>query len=125
MPQTLCSRHPQFQHPSRKRKLAEQRRDRLKLRLDGMEEAVKDLKIGIAEKQKQLDSMNVSPGAFDDILKVLQTKRINLMIELAGLDVRQKEVKKLVTRMSPEAENPIGEISNPNDKLIETLQRLV
>lgn len=74
---------------------AEFRYDLLKNSCQRLQVAIAMLRDDIGKKQKRLDSMNISPVAFDEVMRMLQTKRINLMIELAGLDVRQQEAKKL------------------------------
>lgn len=83
--------------PPKKKKLTliEMQREQLQANLDIRQSTSKKLRDSILKQQKQLDSMNISQSAFDEVIKVLQTKRINLMIELAGLEVRQKEAKKL------------------------------
>jgi ABC-type Na+ efflux pump permease subunit len=67
------------------RRLAEE----LKLNNDAGEK-LKELVAQQAEVVKQQDSVGVSPESFPEIMKNLQSQRIQLMIDLAGLDARRK-----------------------------------
>ena len=55
------------------------------------------LKKEIAALDHHLDGLDISPASIDEVLKVLQTQRVNLMIELAGLNARQKAATALST----------------------------
>ena len=49
----------------------------------------------LGEFNRRLDSLNISRASFDEVVTVLQTQRINLKIELAGLEARQKAAQSL------------------------------
>lgn len=87
--------------PKKKRSASMVLRDLLASRIGTAESEAEKLRKGIAQRQEVLDSLNISQSAFDEVVKSLQTKRINLMIELAGLEVRQEEAKKLAAASAP------------------------
>ena len=108
---------PPVAAPTKKQKLTalQMQRDRLKLRIEKSQQAVDSLRVNIAVEQESLDSLNISAGAFDEVVTMLQTKRINWMIELAGLEARQKEAKKLAESTSP---------AGSQKELVDVLQKM-
>ena len=92
---------PPVAAPTKKLTALKMQRDRLKLRIEKSQQATDSLRVNIAAEQESLDSLNISADAFDEVVTMLQTKRINWMIELAGLEARQNEAKKLAESTSP------------------------
>lgn len=87
--------------------------------LKALEDQSAALKEQIREALAAQDALNVSEGSFEEVQRFLQTQRVTLMIDLAGLDARQKTVLELSEQNARESEKRSGPIVAKLAELVE------
>ena len=84
----------------------------LKERRKELREEFAQLKVVQQDLQKQHDKSGISGESFGEVIKSLQAKRVDLMIDIAGLNARRETVMQLRDEMEKGSKELMAELSD-------------
>lgn len=114
--QTVSNPDPETKQPKRGNAMVIERLKTLASNLEMVQSEIAKIDKLRAQKVVQQDSLGFSLDSFGDIIASLQTQRVELMIDLAGLEARRDELQKI-------AEAKIN--SDENKESLQLLQELL